>query len=118
MSGCSISIDTKNVLRKLEEQKAKTRAALQIIADTAVKAMEKYAKNNARWTDRTGNARQRLKGSTRWEEGALIAAISHNVDYGMWLELCHEKKYAILEDALNSQAQNLLEAYQRFLHQP
>lgn len=117
MSGCSLSWDTKDVLKRLEQMQAKTRAALQIIADTAVKAMEAYAKNNARWTDRTGNARQRLKGSTRWEQDALIAAISHNVDYGMWLELCHEKKYAILEEALNSQAQNLLDAYQRFLNQ-
>ena len=117
MNGCSLSWDTKDVLKRLEQIQAKTRAALQIIADTAVKAMEEYAKNNAKWTDRTGNARQRLKGSTRWEQDALIAAISHNVDYGMWLELCHEKKYAILEEALNSQAQNLLDAYQRFLNQ-
>lgn len=117
MSGCSISFDTKDVLRKLESMQAKTRKSLQIIADSAVKAMESYAKTNARWTDRTGNARQRLKGSTRWEEDALIAAISHNVDYGMWLELCNEKKYAILEEALNSQAQNLLDAYERFLGQ-
>ena len=115
MSGVSISWDTKNVLAKLNSMQQKTRTSLQIIADSAAKAMEKYAKANARWTDRTGNARQRLKGSTRWEETALIAAISHNVDYGMWLELCNEKKYAILEEALNSQAQNLLDAYQRFL---
>ena len=117
MSSCSISFDTKTVLKKLNDMQAKTRTALQIIADSAVRAMERYAKNNARWTDRTGNARQRLKGSTRWEESALIAAISHNVDYGMWLELCHEKKYAILEEALDSQAQNLLDSYQRFLNQ-
>lgn len=117
MNGCSLSWDTKDVLKRIEQIQAKTRAALQILADSAAKAMERYAKNNARWTDRTGNARQRLKGSTRWEQDALIAAISHNVDYGMWLELCHEKKYAILEEALDSQAQNLLEAYHRFLNQ-
>lgn len=117
MSGCSISFDTKKVLSKLESMQAKTRASLQIIADSAVKAMETYAKDNARWTDRTGNARQRLKGGTRWEESALIAAITHNVYYGMWLELAHGKKYAILEEALNSQAQSLLEAYHRFLDQ-
>lgn len=117
MSSCHISFDTKDVLKRFEQMQAKTRASLEILANSAVKAMETYAKNNARWTDRTGNARQRLKGSTRWEESALIAAISHNVDYGMWLELCHQKKYAILEEALNSQAQNLLEAYERFLQQ-
>ena len=117
MSGCSISWDTKTVLKKLNSMQQKTRSSLQIIADSAAKAMESYAKTNAKWTDRTGAARQRLKGSTRWDETALIAAISHNVDYGIWLELCNEKKYAILEEALNSQAQNLLDAYQRFLSQ-
>ena len=117
MSGCSISFDTKTVLGKLNSMKQKSRTSLQIIANSAVKAMEKYAKANARWENRTGDARKLLKGSTRWEEDALIAAISHNVDYGMWLELCNEKKYAILEESLNSQAQNLLDAYQRFLNQ-
>lgn len=117
MNKCSLSWDTKSVLNKLESMQHKTRSCLQIIADSAVRAMESYAKTNARWTDRTGNARQRLKGETRWEEAALIAAISHNVDYGIWLELCNEKKYAILEEALNSQAENLLDAYQRFLNQ-
>ncbi len=115
MKGCSLSFDTKEVLSKLKQLQQQHRAALEIIADSAVKAMEAYAKNNARWIDRTGNARQRLKGSTRWEKDALIAAISHNVDYGMWLELCNGKKYAILEEALNSQAQELLDAYSKFL---
>lgn len=115
MNGCSISFDTKDVLAKLDSIQQKTRSSLQILADSAAKAMEKYAKTNARWTDRTTNARQRLQGSTRWEESALIAAISHNVDYGMWLELCNSKKYAILEEALNSQAEQLLQAYQSFL---
>ena len=117
MSGCHIIWDTAEVLRRFEQMRSRTRTSLEILADTAARSMETYAKNNARWTDRTGNARQRLKGSTRWEQTALIAAISHNVDYGMWLELCNQKKYAILEEALNSQAQNLLEAYQRFLQQ-
>lgn len=117
MSGCSMSWDTKDVLNRIEGMQRKTRAALEIIANSAVEAMESYAKTNAKWTDRTGNARQRLQGRTRWEEHALIAAITHNVDYGIWLELCNEKKYAILEEALNSQAQNLLDAYQRFLSQ-
>ena len=116
MNKCSISFNSKDVLDRLKDKQEKIRTSLQIIADSAVRSMERYAKDTARWTDRTGNARQRLQGSTRWEESALIAAISHNVDYGMWLELCHEKKYAILEEALDSQAQNLLDAYRRFLN--
>lgn len=77
--------------------------------------METYAKTNARWTDRTSNARQRLQGSIRWEGDALIAAIRHNVDYGIWLELCNEKKYAILEEAMLSKAKELLESYRNLV---
>ena len=117
MSGCHIRFDTKSVLSRIDSIQAKTHKALQIIADSAVKSMEEYAKNTARWTDRTGNARQRMEGRTRWEGSALIAAITHNVDYAIWLELAHQKKYAILQEALDSQAPNLIEAYKRFLGQ-
>lgn len=115
MSGCSISFETSDVLNRLDSMQARTRASLEIIARSAASAMENYAKRNARWTDRTGNARQRLKGSIRWDDEALLVVISHNVDYGMWLELCNEKKYAILKEALNSQAPQLMQAYLTFI---
>jgi hypothetical protein len=49
--------------------------------------MENYAKANAPWTDRTGDARERLHATV--EETGPIGTIvlAHGVDYGIWLEV-------------------------------
>lgn len=74
---------------------------LLMLMQTAASKMESWAKQNAPWTDRTGQARQRLTGQAYWEDANIVvAAIAHQVDYGIWLELAHQRKYAILEKAL------------------
>jgi hypothetical protein len=59
--------------------------------------LEAYAKRNAPWSDRTGNARQSLH--TLLEElGTDIVTLylSHGVQYGIYLEVRWAGRYAIL----------------------
>lgn len=71
-------------------------AALQI-AYYLAPMMEEYAKDNAPWTDRTGNARQGLQGFVEDVSETIVDIyISHGMDYGKWLELAHAGRYAIL----------------------
>lgn len=58
---------------------------------------EAYAKANALWQDRTGQARQGLTG-VALELGATAVAIVlyHQAAHGKWLELCNQTKYAII----------------------
>ena len=62
--------------------------------------MQTYAQQKAPWTDRSGRARQTLKGSTEKQPQKRIIKIAHGVDYGLWLELAHEKRFAIIPDTL------------------
>jgi hypothetical protein len=78
--------------------------------------MESWSKANAPWTDRTGAARQRLKGNAYWENANIVtAAIMHQVDYGIWLELAHQRKYAILEKALDQHKNSIENAVRTLL---
>jgi hypothetical protein len=64
--------------------------------------IEAWMKQNARWTDRTGNARQALH--TEVEEvlnQSVTLYLSHGVDYGVFLELSHGGAYAIIGPALD-----------------
>lgn len=54
------------------------------------------AQNGAKWTDRTGEARRRLNGSYEVVSSGYKLILSHGVDYGIWLELANEKRYAII----------------------
>lgn len=60
--------------------------------------MEAWARTNATWSDRTGDARRKLQGIAIHNEGAQTstAYISHGVDYGFWLETMKSGEFAII----------------------
>lgn len=110
------SLSVRNTLKELEAYNDRTIAGLEIVSKSAAKQMEAYAKKNAKWTDRTGNARQKLTGDAYWvDPKTLETVIAHQMDYGVWLELAMGRKYAILEEALNNVAPDLLKAYEKLV---
>ena len=74
--------------------------ALNLYATNAALKLQNYARDNAPWTDRTGHARQRLTGTTSRIDKGYRITLAHGVDYGKWLELAHEKKYAIIQPTI------------------
>ncbi len=93
----------------------KVRAAIGLYADTAAKKMEGEAKINAPWTDRTTNSRNSIQGDFNWQGNKAIIALSGNVDYFVYLELAHEKKYAILKPTIDRNAPEILKGCQRLV---
>lgn len=63
--------------------------------------MEEWAKANAPWTDRTGVARAGLHATV--EENGQIGSITlaHGVDYGLWLEIANQGRFAIIAPAID-----------------
>lgn len=72
-------------------------AVFKMYAETQAKNLEGYAKENRPWTDRTGDARKRLTGYVTDIPNGYRINLAHGVDYGIWLELAMEKRFAILE---------------------
>lgn len=58
---------------------------------------------NAPWTDRTGNARNGLRGEAFHEPNRHGFDLFHSVPYGIWLEIRWSGKYAIIEPTLKRQ---------------
>lgn len=116
----SITVDRRSIsttLSGLDSINDKVLEALQIISKSAAAEMEAYAKANAKWQDRTGNARQKLKGDAYWlNPKTLETVIMHQMDYGVWLELAMGRKYAILEQSMQQVAPQLIEAYKKLLN--
>lgn len=59
--------------------------------------MENYAKQNAPWEDRTSHARQGLQGDYYIHKNAIMIRVAHTMEYGVFLELAMQGKYAILQ---------------------
>lgn len=99
-----------------ERYRNKFQVAVITVCEVAATKMEEYAKTHAIWTDRTGNARQTLKGEAAWVSAdQIIIAVSHHMDYGFWLELAHGRKYKILEQAVEDNVEELFRALRRLL---
>lgn len=69
--------------------------------------METYAKSKARWTDRTGNARNSLAGAheggaTGSSTASFTISIAHGMPYGIWLELRFGQRYAIINKTVEA----------------
>lgn len=76
--------------------------AVFMFAQTGAQKMRNYAQANAPWTDRTGEARRRLNTDVVKHPGGrgYYITLAHGVDYGIWLEVANEKRFAIIESTI------------------
>lgn len=77
---------------------------------------ENYAKANARWTDRTGDARERLHATV--EETGPIGTIvlAHGVSYGVWLEIANGGRYSIIPETIDVVGPLVMRDLQRMMN--
>lgn len=90
-------------------------AAVRMYAETQAKNLEGYAKEHRPWTDRTGDARKRLTGYVTEIPNGYRINLAHGVDYGIWLELAMEKRFAILEPTVRLRGPEVLRGLQGLL---
>lgn len=89
------------VINNLSNIPKKLKVALLLDSKNVASEMEKWAKANAVWEDQTGDARKHMKAHVKWEGPNLLSIkMSHHVDYGVYLELCNEGKYAVLDKSI------------------
>lgn len=95
MSG--IKFNSTGLMAGLSTMPTKMDVMVKMFAETSALGMQNDAREQARWTDRTGDARKRIKGAVFKTNKGFRIELAHGVDYGLWLELANEKKYAIVE---------------------
>ncbi len=93
--------DLSSLLSGMANAENKVDAAVRMYAETGALKLQNYAKQNAPWTDRTGQARQRLTSYVSAVSNGYKIALSHGVAYGIWLELAHEKRFSIIPQTIN-----------------
>lgn len=108
-----LNFDPKEVEAALIRFAEESEKAITTLLQSAALDAEGYMKTNRPWTDRTGQARQRLTGrvehpsQTQWE-----IVLSHGVDYGIYLEFAHEKRYAIIYPTIQMKSPSIMNSFQ------
>lgn len=112
----SFKLDAEQVVQNMAKFENKFDAALYQFANNGAQKMEAYAKQNRPWTDRTGRARQSLKGSAYKANKGYRLEIAHGVSYGIYLEYKYNRKYAILWPTVNTVGRNqIMPAFDKFI---
>ncbi len=101
------------VQRNLDAWAKRQRGAVVTLAKTWAGKLEGRAKRNAPWTDRTSNARNGLFGSTAIEGNQVFIRVAHSMEYGVFLELGYDGRFAILKPTINGAAAEIEGSYRR-----
>ena len=87
--------------------------AVAAVAQYAATQMQNDAKANAPWTDRTGNARTGLFGTSEADFARKVVTIYLSqgtaIDYGIWLELANSGRYAVVMRTMEAHYQDLMD---------
>ena len=106
-----IRVDAKKFVERLEDIETKSQVAFRMFSTEGAKKFENYAKQNRPWTDRTGQARQRLTGWVEMLSDKIRIHIGHGVDYGIYLELANQRRFAVLQKTVNAVSPEILEGF-------
>lgn len=94
----------------MEEYEQRAVAAVVALFRRFEPTIENYAKANAPWMDRTGNARQTLFTVTDFARNVVTLYLSHGMEYGKWLELRNSGRYAIVMPTLEAHYGQVMQA--------
>lgn len=94
---------------------SKAQAAISLYVDTAALTLQDYMRANAPWTNRTGQARQRLVAKGQKVSEGWRIMLAQGVDYGIFLELAHEKRFAIIQPTITSQGPDVMKGFENLI---
>ena len=108
-------IDPADALRGLSETKLRTMFAVEKYGQAAAAKLEKHAKTDAPWTDRTALARQTIAGVADWAGSSFRVGVAGNMNYNVYLEYCNEGRYAVLWPTINRMSAEILQGMQHII---
>lgn len=95
--------------KNLANMSVKLGAVVLMYSATKAVEIESKMKLNRPWTDRTGMAKATLNAKVSQPNPNLVRiTLAHGVDYGIWLELAHNKNYAIIAPTVDEEGPRIV----------
>ena len=111
----SFKFDGGTLQPRLKAADKKAQGYLALVTQYYASQAEAQARLNAPWTDRTGNARNGLRGVPEINHPNYAIVLAHSVNYGIWLEVRWGGRYAIIMPTLRSIGPQYIDAAAKVL---
>lgn len=100
-----MNYDESKLKKNLDKIAVKIGATVLMYSATKASELQTKMKVNRPWTDRTGMAKALLTAKVSQPSPKIVRiTLAHGVDYGVWLELAHEKNYAIIAPTIREES--------------
>lgn len=104
-----IDYDTSSLKKNINKMSVKLGAVILMYSATKASELQAKMKVNRPWTDRTGMAKATLNAKvSQPSQNVVRITLAHGVDYGVWLELAHEKNYAIIAPTIRDEGPRII----------
>ena len=105
-----LDYNSSQLSKNLDKMAVKLGAVILMYASTKASEIQFKMKRDRPWTDRTGMAKTMLSARVSQPKSDVIRiTLAHGVNYGIWLELAHEKNYAIIEPTIREEGPRIIE---------
>ena len=96
--------------KNLDKMSVKLGAVVLMYSATKASELQAKMKLNRPWTDRTNMAKTLLNAKvTQLGKDTIRIILAHGVSYGIWLELAHNKNYAIIAPTVREEGPRIVE---------
>lgn len=103
--------------KNLDKMAVKLGALILMYASTKASKLQAQMKMNRPWRDRTGMAKATLRATvSRPNDDLIRITLAHGVSYGIWLELAHEKQFAIIGPTITNESPKIMSEMQGILN--
>lgn len=110
-----LSVYEGNLMRNIDTGDRKVQSIIFAKVEQYSVLTENYARLNAPWTDRTGNARGTLHTIARHVPKYHTITLQHAMPYGIWLEVRNSGQYAIILPTIKEMGPRLMRSLNKFL---
>lgn len=114
--GYRIVLEAAEVSTNLRELPRKVDLLLTAVFERQASVSTSFMRENATWTDRTGNARNGLHAvAVHSGGGTHELVLAHSVPYGIWLEVRFAGRYAIISRSVQRAGSDIFRLLSRGL---
>jgi len=103
-------------MANIELIEPKVRAAIDASVKYHATRAVAYARQNAPWTDQTGNARNGLFTTVESGGDSWRIIVAHSVPYGIWLEVRWNGRYQIIRPTIQHEGPELMHTVSQMFH--
>jgi hypothetical protein len=115
MARVRVSYDDKKLRKNVLRFDSNLKKNVSAVVDRQAAVTTGWIKQNARWTDRTSAARTGLAAIPNSGLNYEEIFMSYAVNYGIWLEIANDRKYAIIVPAMRIMGKELMDSLQYLL---